>query len=396
MGCGCNNTTNTNLDYIFQQIYKVEGNCNNKTKKKVFPITTLQSVFDLCSGKYLQEIINSNNHLFIPFQGSEKDTYNAIPKSNRRKGLFITFVDNIGEVKTYHYIGTSLDDEDWKNPLYWKPITENTGSAYDDSDIIHRLELLEQHTPSDNTDLSEVERRLAVLEARPDKDTIYNDTEIKQRLSDLEARPIGGTSFNPKPLEDRITALENKQDNDTIFDPSAILAEIATLKNKVSTLEAKKDENKYVVRGEYLEAESVIRLYYNDTPQTHFDIPFKKPEAPTTKYKILTGYKVDPTGSTPRPTEVDLTNTIETAVLPEEIRIDLQQDDYGYYIFAVDKALLPENYKVQLEAMGMFMDVTEDEMEEKEVNINGRDYVMFIDNSGNMSFTPIRFKIVQL
>lgn len=374
MGCGCNNITNINLDYIFQQIYKVEGNCDNKTKKKVFPITTLQSVFDLCSGKYLQEIINSNNHLFIPFQGSEEDTYNAIPKYNRRKGLFITFVDNIGEVKTYHYIGTSLDDEDWKNPLYWKPITENTGSAYDDSDIIHRLELLEQHTPSDNTDLSEVERRLAVLEARPDKDTV----------------------FNPKPLEDRLTALENKKDKDTVFDPSAILAEIATFKNKVTALEAKKDENKYVVRGEYLEGESVIRLYYNDTPETHIDIPFKKPEEPTTKYKILTGYKVDPTGSTPRPTEVDLTNTIETAVLPEEIRIDLQQDEYGYYIFAVDKALLPENYKVQLEAMGMFMDVTEDEMEEREVNINGRDYVMFIDNSGNMSFTPIRFKIVQL
>lgn len=369
MSCKCNNT-NTTSECVFTQMYKIKDN----KRVKSFPITSVQSVIDLCSGKYLQDILSSNNHISIPYSGNDNTTYLNVPASLRKKGLIVTYIDNLGNIATRIYKGTSLNDEAWGNPVYWDSITENVGGAYDDSDIIRRLELLEQHTPSGTTDLTEVERRLATL----------------------ESRPVGGTSFNPKPLEDRITALENKRDNDTIFDPSAILAEIATLKNKIATLEAKRDNNKYVARGEYIEAKSVIRLYYNDTPQTHFDIPFKKPEAPTTKFKILTGYKVDSTGNTPRPTEADLTNTIETAVLPEEIRIDLQQDNYGYYIFAVDKALLPKNYKVQLEAMGMFMDVTEDEMEEREVNINGRDYVMFIDNSGNMSYSPIRFKIVQL
>ena len=540
MGCGCNNKESVNLkEYTIQQLMKTipATKCEDERDIDVYPTTLMQAVFDGCTGKSLQDIMNETNHLYVTFKGSIPYTYLSVPQAKRRRGLYLTYTNRKGVLRTVKYEGYSLDDKNWSDDSNWREIDDNKNNMnfipnnlrVDGSKIklditnacggvlstleaelpntldkwykpqnlrvecnklkfdvlchkgiltTHEVELPKQEaftvehitrlpqrgnsntlylvpnaeapgthrefvwvdtlnryeqlgsasgacsvggsntnalvdakiegstitlTKGDTSeitlelpDTTNVEERLVALESRVDTDTIYDDSEVKQRLSDLEARPVGGTNFNPKPLEDRITALENKQDKDTIFDPSAILAEIATLKNKVSKLEAKKDENKYVVRGEYLEAESVIRLYYNDTPQTHFDIPFKKPEVSTTKYKILTGYKVDPTGSTPRPTEVDLTNTIETAVLPEEIRIDLQQDEYGYYIFAVDKALLPENYKVQLEAMGMFMDVTEDEMEEKEVNINGRDYVMFIDNSGNMSFTPIRFKIVQL
>lgn len=560
MGCGCNKHTSINLkEYTIQQLMKTipATKCEEEKDIDVYPTTLTQAVFDGCTGKSLQEALNETNHLYVSFKGSIPYTYLSIPQSKRRRGLYVTYTNRKGVLKTKKYEGYSLDDKNWSDDNNWREIDDTNNMNFIPRNLriegskiklditnacggvistletelpntldkwykpmnlrvegnkikfdvlchkgiltTHEVELPTQecfrveHTTKlpqrgnsntlylvpnaeapgthrefvwvdtlnryeqlgsasgacsiggNNTnalvdakiegstitltkgdtseiilelpDTSNVEERLIALESRVDADTIYDDTSIKERLSALEEKPDNDTIFNSKPLEDRITALENrptgsnfdptplenrlsalesKQDKDTIFDPSSILQELATLKNKIATLENKEDQNKYIVRGEYLEDESVIRLYYNDNPETHIDIPFKNTEKPTTKYKILTGYKVDPTGDTPRPSEVDLVNTIETSVLPEEIRIDLQQDDYGYYIFAVDKALLPERYKVQLEVMNTFMDVTEDEMEEREVNINGRDYVMFIDNSGNMSFTPIRFKIVQL
>lgn len=111
---------------------------------------------------------------------------------------------------------------------------------------------------------SELVQKIGQLEARVDKDTVYDDTNIKERLTNLENKPpvdtinfvtnealeekhyvtneqISSTyatkSEIPQPYSDtelvkRITVLENRQDNDTVYDD-------AELKRRVTALEEK-------------------------------------------------------------------------------------------------------------------------------------------------------------
>ena len=80
--------------------------------------------------------------------------------------------------------------------------------------------------------------RIVVLENKPDKDTIYDDTELRNRITALENKPDTGTgtSYDDTELRNRITALENKPDKDTIYDDT-------DLKNRVTALENKPDKD---------------------------------------------------------------------------------------------------------------------------------------------------------
>ncbi|WP_171299836.1 hypothetical protein [Enterococcus cecorum] len=83
--------------------------------------------------------------------------------------------------------------------------------------------------------------RIGTLEQKEDKDTVYNDTEIKQSVADvdtkvdnlsekvtaLEERPIVDTA-----LTERVEALEAKEDKDTVYDDTNLKAQITELKNR--------------------------------------------------------------------------------------------------------------------------------------------------------------------
>lgn len=99
-------------------------------------------------------------------------------------------------------------------------------TVYDDTELKRRVKTLEDKPGYDD---SGVKQRIQALEAKPDRDTVYDDSEIKRRVTALEGRPAG-QSYDDTALAGRITALENKPDKDTVYDDTA-------LKGRVSALE---------------------------------------------------------------------------------------------------------------------------------------------------------------
>ena len=59
-------------------------------------------------------------------------------------------------------------------------------------------------------DDSDLQRRIAALEGRQDRDTIYDDSDLKRRIAALESRQDKDTIFDDSDLKRRLTALENR------------------------------------------------------------------------------------------------------------------------------------------------------------------------------------------
>lgn len=115
--------------------------------------------------------------------------------------------------------------------------------GYDDSEVKRRLSDAEtaiaakadsSALSATNTNVQSLTARVSNLEAKPDKDTVYDDSDLKRRVSALEASGGGGggAAYNDTELRNRIGALEAKPDKDTVYDDSAIKARIATLEAK--------------------------------------------------------------------------------------------------------------------------------------------------------------------
>ena len=79
--------------------------------------------------------------------------------------------------------------------------------------------------------------RIKALEDKPDKDTIYNDTEVKQGIKANEASITaleGDVTALRTHTDSRLEALENKADNDTVYDDTAVRGQITALETKVN------------------------------------------------------------------------------------------------------------------------------------------------------------------
>ena len=118
-------------------------------------------------------------------------------------------------------------------------------TVYDDSELKRRVKTLEDKPGYDD---SGVKQRIQALEAKPDRDTVYDDSEIKRRVTALENRPSGGggQAYDDTALKGRVAALEAKEDRDTVYDDSALKGRVATLEtastdltSRVRTLENK-------------------------------------------------------------------------------------------------------------------------------------------------------------
>lgn len=86
--------------------------------------------------------------------------------------------------------------------------------------------------------------RIKALEDKPDKDTIYNDTEVKQGIKANEASITaleGDVTALRTHTDSRLEALENKADNDTIYDDTAVRGQITTLESKVTDNKSAQD-----------------------------------------------------------------------------------------------------------------------------------------------------------
>lgn len=73
--------------------------------------------------------------------------------------------------------------------------------------------------------------RIAALESKEDKDTVYDDTAIRNLIEALQNKEDKDTVFDPSALEARVTALENKVDKDTVYDDTALAARVKALED---------------------------------------------------------------------------------------------------------------------------------------------------------------------
>ena len=140
---------------------------------------------------------------------------------------------------------TKYDDTDLKNrvtTLENKPpldtsefvtnqVLESKGYIKDVSNLVTKDELASKNYLTEHQPLTEVNNRLNVLEAKQDKDTVYNDTELRNRVTELESRPIV-TPYNDTPLKERVEVLENKVDKDTVYNDSELRERVTNLENK--------------------------------------------------------------------------------------------------------------------------------------------------------------------
>ena len=73
--------------------------------------------------------------------------------------------------------------------------------------------------------------RIEALEGKEDKDTVYDDTAIRNLIEALQNKEDKDTVFDPSALEARVTALENKADKDTVYDDTALSARVKALED---------------------------------------------------------------------------------------------------------------------------------------------------------------------
>ena len=141
------------------------------------------------------------------------------------------------------------------------------GAAFDDSEILRRLQALETKPEIDTSsfatkqelgnkveraEIEQISSEIEALKSKTDKDTIYDDSALKQR----------------------VTALENKTDNDTVYNDAEIKQRLEVLEHKpsvnTSKLVTKQElESKgYLTEHQNLEEyakKSELPQVYNDT-----------------------------------------------------------------------------------------------------------------------------------
>ena len=107
---------------IIQRLYKLVSNKDNTEliRKKVFPVSIIQAIYDKFSGITLDEILRNFNCIYVLYKGTKTDTRLSINTDNRRRGLIIVYTDLDNITYTQRFIGTSFDDSSWGNDINWE------------------------------------------------------------------------------------------------------------------------------------------------------------------------------------------------------------------------------------------------------------------------------------
>lgn len=107
---------------IIQRLYKLVSNKDNTelVRKKVFPVSIIQAIYDKLSGITLDEILRNFNCIYVLYKGTKTDTRLSINTNNRRRGLIIVYTDLDNITYTQRFIGTSFDDSSWGSDSNWE------------------------------------------------------------------------------------------------------------------------------------------------------------------------------------------------------------------------------------------------------------------------------------
>lgn len=92
--------------------------------EEVYNLNYIKNIIDSESSKSLTTILGSFNNIYVPYQDTVENTRNLIPKSMRRKGLWITY--NNGTKYITEYYKGNLEDiqEHWTDSLNWQIIPD--------------------------------------------------------------------------------------------------------------------------------------------------------------------------------------------------------------------------------------------------------------------------------
>lgn len=104
-----------------------------------------------------------------------------------------------------------------------KSVLDKSVSECKDAEAKASLEALQKA-------LDELKPKVEALEAKEDKDTVYDSSVLEARVTALEnASGTGSTDLTT--LEARVSALETKEDKDTVYDDSALAARVKALED---------------------------------------------------------------------------------------------------------------------------------------------------------------------
>lgn len=100
----------------------IKKNCDLGSYDKIYPITSLESIKDLSTGKTLEEILAQYNHIYLPLKdNSRANTRLQIPSHLRRKGLWITYRYCNGDIITEWYNSDDFSNKAWGDCSNWIP-----------------------------------------------------------------------------------------------------------------------------------------------------------------------------------------------------------------------------------------------------------------------------------
>ena len=188
--------------------------------------------------------------------------------------------------------------------------------------------------------------RIEILEAKPDKDTVYDDTALKQRVKVLEDKPEKAdqtlainnrtisisngnsielpadkdTIYDDTDIKRRVSVLESKPDKDTVYDDTALKERVKNLEDKPEKTNqtlAINDRTISISNGNYIELPADKDTVYDDT-------------ALKDRVAVLEG-RVDKdtiTKVTSTSKGVDVTATSNSNVTTYDVNIDKALEDY--------------------------------------------------------------------
>ena len=102
-----------------QQLIKKDRSANSYSK--IFPWTFTDLVLDRVTKESLDNILVRNNFIALPYVGSKAATRLQVPMKNRRRGIWLSYIDYAGTLTVEYYNDNNLDDNHWQDSSYWLP-----------------------------------------------------------------------------------------------------------------------------------------------------------------------------------------------------------------------------------------------------------------------------------
>lgn len=102
-----------------QQLIKKDRSTNSYSK--IFPWTFTDLVLDRVTKESLDNILVRNNFIALPYVDSKAATRLQVPMKNRRRGIWLSYIDYAGTLTVEYYNDNNLDDNHWQDSSCWLP-----------------------------------------------------------------------------------------------------------------------------------------------------------------------------------------------------------------------------------------------------------------------------------